>query len=30
MIYFVIKCTLSGILIAVISEVAKRGPAFGA
>jgi hypothetical protein len=29
MIYFVIKCTLSGIIIAVISEVAKRSPAFG-
>ena len=30
MIYFVIKCTLSGIIIALISEVAKRSPAFGA
>jgi hypothetical protein len=30
MIYFVIKCALSGIIIAVISEVAKRSPAFGA
>ena len=30
MLYFVIKCTLSGIIIAVISEVAKRSPAFGA
>src|ERR1700675_788316 len=30
MIYIVIKCTLSGIIIAVISEVAKRSPAFGA
>jgi hypothetical protein len=30
MVYFVIKCTLSGIIIAVISEVAKRSPAFGA
>ena len=30
MIYFAIKCTLSGIIIAVISEVAKRSPAFGA
>jgi len=29
MIYFVFKCTLSGIIIAVISEVAKRSPAFG-
>src|SRR5664279_3912692 len=30
MIYFVVKCVLSGILIAVVSEVAKRSPAFGA
>jgi hypothetical protein len=30
MIYFVIKCTVSGIIIAVVSEVAKRSPAFGA
>jgi len=30
MIYFIIKWTLSGIVIAVISEVAKRSPAFGA
>ena len=30
MIYFAIKCTLSGIIIAVISEVAKRSPAFAA
>ena len=30
MTYFVIKCTLSGIIIAVISEVAKRSPALGA
>lgn len=30
MIYFVIKCTLSGIIIGVVSEVAKRSPAFGA
>jgi len=30
MIYFVTKCALSGIIIAVISEVAKRSPAFGA
>ena len=30
MLYFVIKCTLSGIIIAVISEVAKRSPSFGA
>jgi hypothetical protein len=30
MVYFVIKCVLSGIIIAVVSEVAKRSPAFGA
>ena len=30
MVYFVIKCSLSGIIVAVISEVAKRSPAFGA
>ena len=30
MVYFVIKCALSGIIIAVASEVAKRSPAFGA
>lgn len=30
MISFVIKCTLSGIIIAVISEAAKRSPSFGA
>src|SRR5258707_14388157 len=30
MVYFFIKCALSGIIIAVISEVAKRSPAFGA
>ena len=30
MIYFVIKCALSGIIVAVVSEVAKRSPAFGA
>ena len=30
MIYFAIKCALSGVIIAVISEVAKRSPAFGA
>lgn len=30
MIYFVIKCLLSGLIIAVVSEVAKRSPAFGA
>lgn len=30
MLYFVIKCLLSGVIIAVVSEVAKRSPAFGA
>jgi hypothetical protein len=30
MVYFVIKCALSGIIIAVVSEVAKRSPTFGA
>ncbi len=29
MVYFVIKCALSGIIIAVASEVAKRSPALG-
>jgi hypothetical protein len=30
MVYFVVKCALSGIIIAVVSEVAKRNPTFGA
>ena len=30
MVYFITKCALSGIIIAVVSEVAKRSPAFGA
>lgn len=30
MVYFIIKCALSGIIIAVVSEVAKRSPALGA
>jgi hypothetical protein len=30
MLYFLVKCTLSGIIIAVVSEIAKRSPAFGA
>jgi len=30
MAYFIIKCALSGIIIAVVSEDAKRSPAFGA
>jgi hypothetical protein len=30
MLYFITKCLLSGLIIAVVSEVAKRSPAFGA
>jgi len=30
MVYFFVKCALSGIIIAVVSEVAKRSPALGA
>lgn len=30
MVYFVIKCALSEIIIAAVSEVAKRSPTFGA
>ena len=30
MLYFVLKCVLSGIIIGVVSEVAKRSPTFGA
>src|SRR3954447_2567503 len=30
MLYFIIKCALSGIIVAVVSEVARRSPAFGA
>ena len=30
MMYFIIKCVLSGIIIALVSEIAKRSPAFGA
>ena len=30
MVYFIIKCALSGIIIGVVSEVAKRSPALGA
>jgi hypothetical protein len=30
MVYFLVKCALSGIIIAVVSEVAKRSPALGA
>jgi hypothetical protein len=30
MLYFIVKCALSGVIIAIVSEVAKRSPAFGA
>ena len=30
MIYFIMKCLLSGIIIAVVSEVARRSPSLGA
>lgn len=30
MIYLIVKALLSGVLIAIVSEVAKRSPAFGA
>lgn len=30
MLYFILKCVLSGIIVAVVSEVAKRSPALGA
>jgi hypothetical protein len=30
MTYLIVKCLLSGIIIAVVSEVAKRSPALGA
>lgn len=30
MVYFIIKAALSGIIIAIVSEVAKRNPGFGA
>jgi hypothetical protein len=30
MLYFIIKCVLSGIIIAMVSEIAKRSPALGA
>ena len=30
MVYFIIKCALSGIIIAVVSEIARRSPSFGA
>jgi hypothetical protein len=30
MLYFIIKCTESGVIIGIVSEVAKRSPSFGA
>jgi hypothetical protein len=30
MMYFITKCALSGLIVALVSEVAKRSPAFGA
>ena len=30
MLYFFIKCVLSGIIVAAVSEIAKRSPALGA
>jgi hypothetical protein len=30
MLYFILNCALSDIIVAVVSEVAKRSPAFGA
>jgi hypothetical protein len=30
MFYFVVKCALSGVIVGIVSEVAKRSPAFGA
>ena len=30
MLYFVVKCVLSGIIIAAVSEIAKRSPTLGA
>src|ERR1700680_2329623 len=30
MIYFIVKCLLSGLIIAVVSEVARRSPTLGA
>ena len=29
MLYFILKGALSGIIVAVVSEVARRSPAFG-
>lgn len=30
MLYFIVKCALSGVIIALISTVARRSPALGA
>src|SRR5579864_5619149 len=30
MVYFIVKCLLSGIIIATVSEVARRSPSLGA
>lgn len=30
MIYFIVKCLLSGLIVAIVSEVARRSPALGA
>ncbi len=30
MLYFLLKCALSGIIVGIVSEVAKRSPALGA
>ena len=30
MTYFIVKCLLSGLIVAAVSEIAKRSPAFGA
>ncbi|MFZ2158654.1 MAG: DUF3147 family protein [Bradyrhizobium sp.] len=30
MTYFIVKCLLSGLIVAVVSEVARRSPALGA
>lgn len=30
MLYFIIKCALSGVIIGIVSEVSRRSPTFGA
>src|SRR4051812_11899492 len=30
MLYFVLKCALSGVIVGIVSEVARRSPTFGA